>query len=212
MTSRPFSNPSTAPGEGNPFSACRFTPGALRFRFPDSESSGTFLQRWEEAGRRGAIVGPHGSGKSTLLADMIPVLERNRRRVLLLELHDGARTLPWSDAPLRDLAGTDDLFVDGYEQLSLFSRFLLRRVVRRRRCGLLVTSHRGTIFPTIHTTAADPELVKTLVAELASTEWCRRHESRIDRAFDLHNGNIREVFFDLYDLFECHRVRTGSRS
>ena len=212
MTSRSTSNEPTVFHDGNPFSAGRFAPGALRFRFLDGESLGALLRRWNEAGRLGTIVGPHGSGKSTLLAELTPVLEQDGRRVLLAELHDGARTLPWSEPSLRAIGATDDLLVDGYEQLSLFSRFQLDRFVRRRRCGLLITSHRNTVFPTIHTTSIDFALVKTLVAELASATWSKRYESEIEHAFDLHNGNVREVFFDLYDLFERHRERPGSFS
>ena len=91
-------------------------------------------------------------------------------------------------------------------------RFQLDRFVRRRRCGLLITSHRETVFPTVHTTTVDFGLAKTLVAELASATWSKRYESEIEHAFDLHNGNVREVFFDLYDLFERHRERPGSFS
>ena len=199
------SRASTCRHDGNPFSTSRFAPGALPYRFPDGESFGTLLRRWENAGRRGTIVGPHGSGKSTLLVGLIPTLETNGRRVLVIELHEGARYLPFSDPSFRKLGPADDLFIDGYEQLSLVNRLRLRQFIRRRGCGLLVTSHRRTAFPTIFQTTVAPALVKEFVAQLTSREWCVRHEKQIDRAFDVHQGNLREVFFDLYDLYERRR-------
>ena len=201
--SEPFPTEPISDGhEGNPFSTKHFAPGKLEFRFPPGHSFETLLQRWETAGRRGEIVGPHGSGKSTLLAGMIPLLERRERRVLFLELHDGARTLPLSDDSFRNMGANDDLFVDGYEQLSHFSRLQVRRFVRRRDCGLLVTTHRSVGFPTLLTTATDPALTKALVARLTSVEWRKKFDAQIEQAFTKHNGNLREVFFDLYDLFE----------
>lgn len=203
------SHASTSRHNGNPFSTSRFAPGALPYRFPDGESFETLLRRWENAGRRGTIVGPHGSGKSTLLVGLIPTLETNGRRVLVIELHESARHLPFADPSFRKLGPADDLFIDGYEQLSLVNRLRLRQFIRRRDCGLLVTSHRPTGFPAIHQTTVAPELAKEFVAQLTSREWCARNEKQIDRAFDAHQGNLREVFFDLYDLYERHRSPSG---
>ncbi len=195
----------------NPFSAGRFSAGRLRYRFPTGHSAEKLVRRWEEAGREGEIVGPHGSGKSTLLADIIPVLERRGRDVSLIELHDGATTIPLSYPELKTVSPSHDLLVDGYEQLSWWGRVRLRRFVRNRRCGILVTAHRSIGFPPVYCTGVDLELAGNLVSDLASYQWCRQHARQIELAVWRHNGNLREVFFDLYDLYEKERSAAPCR-
>lgn len=189
----------------NPFSAQRFAPGCLPFQFPESQSVDALVRRWEQSGRLGEIVGPHGSGKSTLLSEIIPVLEEEGRRVLLIELHQGAATIPFSDDAIRRVTAAHDLLVDGYEQLSFTSRIRLRWFVRRRRCGLLVTTHQSVGFPPVHHTRTDIALAKALVARLTSAKWSEAFSREIERAFEKHVGNLREVFFELYDRVEDER-------
>ncbi len=42
------------------------------------------------------------------------------------------------------------MIVDGYEQLGWHARWRLNRLLRRRKCGLLVTSHAQGRMPTLH--------------------------------------------------------------
>ena len=138
----------------NPFCTRRVRPGAIPFLFPPDQTAEALIERLQTAGWRGEIVGPHGSGKSTLLASLISVLERVGRRTVLVELHDGQRRLPpelWSDARLETPAV---LVIDGYEQLSRFSRFRLRWFCHRRGVGLLITTHQPMGLPTLCQTAA----------------------------------------------------------
>jgi hypothetical protein len=188
----------------NPF-ASRFTrPGALPFLFSPGDSAEAIVARFTAKGRRGAIVGQHGSGKSTLLEALLPHFSLEIR-LRLFSLHDGERRLP------RGFAGGLDsnclLIIDGYEQLGLLGRGEVRRAVRRSGAGLLVTSHRPIRgLSTLVETAVSVELAMALVEQLApdAHAW-PISAADVRRQFDVHAGNLREVFFGLYDLYELRR-------
>lgn len=192
------------PPTENPFSSRFVRPGALPFLFPPGDSAEAIVARFAASGRRGAIVGPHGSGKSTLVETLLTQLRDEGREVRVCLLRNGERTLRCGfDAGLQT---GDVLVVDGYEQLGLLGRLALRRVVRRAGCGLLVTSHRpvhglATLFAARPTSATTVALVERLTAvqagPIASTD--------VERLFDEHGGDVREVLFALYDLYELRR-------
>jgi hypothetical protein len=185
----------------NPFATRHVRPGAIPFCFPPGIGAGQLVERLAASGWRGQIVGPHGSGKSTLLATLLRAIEDCGRRPLLIALHDGQRRLP--DRPER-MAILDEravIVVDGYEQLGLWSRWRLDRLCRRRGYGLLVTAHRSVGMPLVLDTFTTPELAEQLIDRLT------HGEARIDRReiaarFLAREGNLREVLFDCYDLYE----------
>lgn len=196
-------------GEGsrepsNPFATRYVRPGALAYRLAAETSLEDLVGRLAAAGWRGQIVGPHGSGKSTLLAALGPRLEAAGRRVVRIELHDGQRRLP-QDA-LREAAGGDTLvIVDGYEQLGWWSRRALAWWVRRQRAGLLVTAHRAVRLPIVHRTQTSVELAQQLVAALVAGDEQAITAADVERCYDEQQGDLREVFFALYDLYERRR-------
>src|SRR5581483_6754178 len=110
------------------------------------------VERLRQAQSHGEIVGPHGSGKSTLLAALVPAIEAAGRRVLQFTLHDGQRQLPPELLELPADATPTLVMIDGYEQLSRWSRWRLNRFIRRRGWGLLVTSHATAGLPTLFRT------------------------------------------------------------
>ena len=193
------------PFSANPFSTRHVRPGSVDYVFGEGEDAGRIVARLQAAGWRGEIVGPHGSGKSALLAALIPEIRRVGKAPLLVELHDGQRRLP---IDLTGLALNSVLIVDGYEQLGFGARFRLasfrRRYFRRRvfrqqgGIGLLVTAHRSVGFCELHRTRPTIELAIKIVERLAADV----PREDIQRAFDRRDGNIREMLFDLYDLFE----------
>jgi energy-coupling factor transporter ATP-binding protein EcfA2 len=186
----------------NPFCTRRIKPGALDFLFPPDETLQTILDRVRANGGWGEIVGPHGSGKSTLLAALIPAIQASGRRTQLIELHDGERRLPVN---LRRIAETGDslvLLVDGYEQLSRLSRFWLKRHCRRCGWGLIVTSHRPVGFPRLFDAAVTPKLAVRVVETLLQPTGRTLSPSEIESRFARHEGNLRELLFELYDWFE----------
>ena len=174
---------------------------ALAYRAPDFDWD-LFLARLEAAGYRGAIVGPHGSGKTTLLLEA-------QRRLEALEIpvrygflndatpHRARQARNFLRATPRDAV----LFLDGAEQLDPLTWQWLRWRTRRLR-GFVITIHRPGRLPAIHTTQTGEALLRELLAQLAPGDW-ERHWPRAREHFARCGGNIREVFFALYD--DCAR-------
>ena len=187
----------------NPFSTRFVRPGALSYRPLSGHEAEDLVERFDKIGRCGQLVGPHGSGKSTLLAELIRLWEGNGERVVLVELHDGQRRLP---IRLTRLHGSDSptlLAVDGYEQLGRWARSSLRRFCRRYRIGLVVTSHQSMGIPDLVRCAPSLALVEELVVQLLHGDRGRIRADEIRRSFHQHEGNVREVLFEMYDLFEA---------
>jgi len=197
---------SLQPGLGdNPFATCRTRPGTLPFLFEagqcDAHSLDELVARWIAHRRRGAVVGPHGSGKSTLLAALLPVLRRSGLPLVHVELHDGQRCLP-SDAWARVGADTDCvLVIDGYEQLSWLQRLRLA-AWSRLGGGLLITSHLPTWLPTICLLQPSLAAAQAIVRALQADQLEVITPSDVAAAFADHRGDLREMLFALYDLYE----------
>lgn len=199
---------STLPGPesaDNPFSTRCVRPGAMAYRFPAGKSAAGLLERLERNGWQGQIVGPHGSGKSALLATLRAALKRSRRPTLLIELHDQQRRLPVSLRRIGELAAGTVVIVDGYEQLRRLRRFLLKRLCRRKGLGLVVTSHRSVAFPDLFRTTTSLALAREIAAALLAKECLPLAADEVNGRFMLHGGDMREVLFDLYDLYEQRR-------
>jgi hypothetical protein len=163
------------------------------------------VRRLQHNGWWGEIVGGHGSGKSALLATLILQIERAGRHATLVELHDGQRRLPLDlnrDSRLRPPLV---LIVDGYEQLSRWRRFRLKRHCRRRDWGLLVTAHVSVGLPELFRTAPSPELAERIVGQLMAGRSPPCTASELAACFTCRHGNLRETLFDLYDLYEQSR-------
>ncbi len=188
----------------NPFSTRYVRPGAAKFLFPPGEDAGTLVERLERSAWRGQIVGPHGSGKSSLVAALLTELKSRGRRPLLIALHDGERHLPIQTGQLSWREPNTIVIVDGYEQLSWWSRCRLRWLCQGRGWGLLATAHRSVGLPLLAHTSASTELAQQIVEQLLPADSLI---GRIDIAqrFAAHGGNLREMLFDLYDLYESRR-------
>ena len=190
-------------GEPNPFATRYIRPGAVSFLFEPGESTAEILQRLARQGWWGQIVGPHGSGKSTLLAGLLPSLTAAGRTPCMLTLRQGERQLPPLDVAL---TASVQLVVDGFEQLSWFSRHRLRARCRRAGAGLLVTAHRDMGLPTVFSTRPSERLASAVVAKLLPTDQTAIRDEDIRSAYAATGGNIRETLFRLYDVYE----RAGS--
>jgi hypothetical protein len=197
--------PTTDRAADNPFSTCRTRPGAMRFLFPAGQDAETLVGALRRNGWRGEIVGPHGTGKSALLAALVPALERAGQHPLGITLHDGQRRLPPDAERQLQLRWPTLVVVDGYEQLSRWRRFRLRRLCRRRAIGLLVTVHQSVGLPPLYRTAADAELLVAIVAQLLAGEPSPFDRSELSERLARQGGNLREALFELYDLYEQRR-------
>jgi hypothetical protein len=81
----------------------------------------------------------------------------------------------------------------------------LNRLCRRRGLGLLVTSHALVSLPLLLATATSVELAETLAERLLGDEWDATYRERLRRSYRARAGDVREVFFDMYDLYESRR-------
>jgi energy-coupling factor transporter ATP-binding protein EcfA2 len=184
----------------NPF-ATRFTrPGAIPYLFAEGESTAMLVERLRSHDWCGQIIGQHGSGKSTLLAVLAPALEAAGRTVVSLALHQGQRQLPPLDrAALAPLA---QLIIDGYEQLSWWSRWRASSFCRRARAGLLVTAHSDVGLPTIYHTQPSEALAQRVVKSLLPAGEVAITSADVSAAFSEARGNVRETLFNLFDIYQ----------
>jgi hypothetical protein len=82
---------------------------------------------------------------------------------------------------------------------------------RRRRAGLLVTAHADMGLPMVCETVVTDDIAWRVVeqlTELGADEATSPAVSRDDVAASLerHAGDLREVLFELYDLYEQQRA------
>src|SRR5262249_23483272 len=145
---------------------------------------------------RGAIIGPHGSGKSTLLETLCRTLEQAGHNVERVTLHAHQSRFRWpAGAAARHIVA-----IDGYDQLTAWSRWRIARRCRRRRWGLLVTSHRPTRLPELYRMQIDRGMFERIVAHLIADNEQLITSDDVGRVLTLHGHNAREALFALYDL------------
>jgi hypothetical protein len=192
----------------NPFLTRFVRPGTVPFFFPPGLDAAALVARLREFGWRGAIIGPHGSGKSTLLESLGRELERAGRTVIRFTLHDGQRRLSAPRVDARLWTSDTIIAIDGYEQLSRWSRWRLARRCHRSRCGLLATSHRPTSLPELFRTEVDCDLLERIVARLLEGKERLISCDDVRQVFSRYRDNAREALFALYDLHET-RAREG---
>jgi hypothetical protein len=186
----------------NPFSTRRVRPGAIPFLFPPGQNAEALVDRLREAGWWGEIVGRHGSGKSTLLATLTTAIERAGQRTVLITLHDGQRRLPLDIERDCRLRPPVVLIVDGYEQLGRWRRLLLKRFCRRQGIGLLVTAHESMGLPPLCRTVVTLELAEQIVHQLLGDQPWPFLPAEVSRSLSRRGDDLREMLFDLYDLYE----------
>jgi hypothetical protein len=130
-----------------------------------------------------------------------PQIEAAGRTIWAVCLRDHQRSLPsgWVQDALR--LSANQLVIDGYEQLSVWQRLLVRWQCRRRGWGLLVTAHADVGLPTLWTTHADLATARAIVAQLTAG-LPAIPQSTIVEHFKAAGGNLRETLFRLYDVWE----------
>jgi hypothetical protein len=149
----------------NPFSTDRVLK--IRYR-PRGWTWDELLDRLARMDYRAAIVGPEGRGKTTLMEDLEPHLRAKGFGVRRLCL---TRERPAFDARwLREFfaaaTSNDVLLFDGAEQLSRLGWWRFRRMAKPAR-GLVITSHRSGMMPTLVECATDAGLLRGIVRDLA---------------------------------------------
>lgn len=193
----------------NPFATRYIAPGAIPFLFADRQSVQSLVDRLPTQGWWGQIVGPHGSGKSSLLGELLAVCDAQGRDVRRWTLRDRQRRLPMTIDDARGWSAKTLVAIDGYEQLSSWSRFRLKRWCRRQQAGLLVTAHRDCGLPELYRTGTNLVLFQQLVAERLRASDCADalRDEEIAAAFARCDGNVREAFLELFDRVQPRRDR-----
>lgn len=185
----------------NPFATRRTRPGMVPYLFNDQRTAHDLAFQLKMQNWRGQIVGPHGSGKTTLLESLLPICATELNQMRRFSLMDGQRRLPLGSREWTAFRPGTLLVIDGYEQLSMRCRLWLKWQIRRRRLGLLITSHTPVALPLLYRTPTTPRLTRAVVRQLAAAEDSGISDADIRTAHDRHSGNVREVLFELYDLF-----------
>jgi energy-coupling factor transporter ATP-binding protein EcfA2 len=193
----------------NPFATCWTRPGALPFRFNNSQSTDQLITKLAAQQWRGAVIGPHGSGKSTLLEALKPAIIAAGRNIKTIALRDGQRRLPRNFFEAWTEAANAVIIIDGYEQLGWPARLHLRLHCRSTGAGLLVTSHTPVRIPTLTHLSPNRQLVEQLVNELCAEVSTTITRADIAASHACHGSNVREILFDLYDRHEERRRKSN---
>jgi hypothetical protein len=196
--------------EENPFSTRRIRPGAIPYYFPPGDKIETLLARLEASEWQGEILGRHGSGKSALLATLIPAIDRAGRTVVLIGLHDHQRQLPIDLAHDARVQKQTVVVIDGYEQLSGWSRRALSSTRLQRGFGLVVTAHMPVGLPLLYRTTPDYDAACRLVEHLLPQGVELLSQAELEQCYLRHAGNLREMLFELYDMYEQRRPRDSN--
>ncbi|MFP4581574.1 MAG: hypothetical protein ACLFQ6_12680 [Candidatus Sumerlaeia bacterium] len=182
----------------NPFASHRILQ--VRHMLQDVTEAQLF-QRLEALDYRGAIVGPESSGKTTLLEDLQPPLEAKGYICHFLRLNLEKRC--FSHAEMAEIAQNstkDTIFLfDGAEQLG-FWRWKSFRRKSRLAGGLIITSHRPGLLPTLLECRGSLEILQVILGRL-DPEMPEKLRQRASKLYSLRQGNIREVLRDYYEIY-----------
>lgn len=157
-----------------------------------------------------AIVGPHGSGKTTLLRHLEKQLSRSGIQTKKLFINLDTQ-LPWQTIKncVHSMPRKSILFFDGANHLPFLRFRHLRFLTHKRRIGLVITSHREGLLPTLVYCRPHLELLTELTERLLPEPQAVR-QSHLAALFESHRGNIRECLWQLYDEYAEDRQQSNS--
>ena len=186
----------------NPFSTDRVL--RLRYRLA-GETWDALLARLARLGYRAALVGPKGAGKTTLLEELESKLSALGFVPKPLRLDTEHRCFParFERGFFAAVERSDIVLLDGAEQMGLWRWWRFQRLSRQAG-GLIVTSHRPGLLPTLLETRATPELLADLMAELLGRDQAAT-QAQARLLFARHGGNLRNALRELYDLAAASR-------
>lgn len=187
----------------NPFTTERVL--RIRYALPDADGGwASLFTRLEAHGYRAAIVGPHGAGKTTLLEDLQRQLEASGvpTRWLRRDTERPHFTRQELDACFAMITPQHVICLDGAEQLTRLGWLSFKRRARAAR-GLIITSHRAGLLPTLHTCTTNERLLEEIVGRLLSPTPAVSPASlpTSRELFVRHRGNLRDALRELYDCY-----------
>ncbi|MCB0339345.1 MAG: hypothetical protein KDD53_07060 [Bdellovibrionales bacterium] len=156
------------------------------------------LERFSKFKYRACIVGCHGSGKTTYLKSFERKLKTVGINSVRVFLNDESPRIfrAISRKELKKILVDSVLIIDGAEFISIFEWLTLSRLIRKGR-GALISSHHPLKYPVLHNCRTTPESLNRLLTKLSPPKINSRID--INNCYDRHSGNLREVFFELYD-------------
>jgi hypothetical protein len=183
----------------NPFATERVL--RIRYELPDNDWPGLF-DRLDRLGYRVAIVGPHGAGKTTLLEDLEARLQARGVPTVSLRLDSSHRVFAREtlDNCVASLTPAHVVCFDGAEQLTRFGWAAFQRRTRVAR-GVIVTSHRAGLLPTLIECRTTPHLLESIVSRLLAASPRPASLPTPNALFLKHRGNVREALRELYDWY-----------
>jgi hypothetical protein len=186
----------------NPFRTDRVL--TIRYRMIDGSFPG-MMDRLAELGYRGAIIGPKGAGKTTLLEDLEPALTALDFNITRLRLDDLQRSFPpaFLENFFDGLSARDFVLFDGAERLSRLAWLRFKRKTKKAG-GLIVTSHRAGLLPTLKECRTTPEVLAEILEKLAGTPPA---EKEVLLLYKRHKGNLREALREMYDIYSAKGER-----
>ena len=213
----------------NPFCTRFIRPDAITFCFDfyeDEQQDAQSLMDRIRGNRRSLIVGPHGTGKSTLLRFIINQLSADYRSIATVQLQSGgadnekrmADAFQRLDSQMKSSGSTCShqamrlLVVDGIEQLNRRQRFNLFLKTLKSDLCILATSHAPMWeFREVFRTSISSQLIYKLTLDRVCNcdETTRRLVIHRLESQDLESvTNLRDLWFDLYDLIADHQQST----
>jgi hypothetical protein len=182
----------------NPFAVDRVL--SVRYQWVEGDIK-LLVARLEHLSYRAAIVGGHGTGKTTLLEDLETHLAGLGFRLTHLRLDTEHRSVPrqrlWQLSATLD--PRDFVCLDGAEQLDPL-RWMLFRWHTRHAGGLLITSHRSGLLPTLIECTTSPSRLERIISQLAPQPSPVPTPTAAE-LFTRHRGNLRGALRELYDLY-----------
>ena len=189
----------------NPFRTERLE--ALAFQ-PQGTTWPALMRRLAALHYRAAIVGPEGSGKTTLLDQLATHLRKQGHHVR--HARTNAHGDLWGCTSLADWAASlspaDTVLLDGADHLP---RRAWRRLARRTQTGrgLIATTHRHGMLPTLIVTRTSPALLRELVRDMVDETTFAHLESRLAGIHAQHRGNLRMALLSLYDAHAAVKAK-----
>ena len=166
---------------------------AIEYR-PQGISWSDLLRRVNVLRFRAAIVGPHGTGKTTLMERLHHHYLQQDFSLAHVRLASSDLRFDWSEVRrLTESPCQRLLLLDGADLLPRWTWWQLARFTRRCDIGLLVTSHRSGMLPTLLQTRTNCELLREIVLDLAGGEI-----TEVEKIYDETGGNLRQAFRKLY--------------
>jgi hypothetical protein len=189
----------------NPFNAERVL--RIRYELPDGDWDG-LLARLAAFGYRAAIVGPHGAGKTTLLEDLQERLDARGIPSIPLRLDSSQPNFAPGvlDRCFARVTPSHVICLDGAEQLTPLAWLAFKGRTRAAR-GLIITSHRAGLLPTLIECRTTVHLLDRIVSRLLAASPHERPDvtpanlPSPNDLFQRHQGNLRDALRELYDWY-----------